>query len=317
MTGPGADPRRFVSYRDGDEVRAGVLTGGLVFDAAHLARCSGYATMRGVLSEWDAAQQAFEVALTPGLAESALRYRSFRLEEITLAAPVPEPGDIFAAGANYDDHIEEMARIMNQPLGPNMKQLGDKPWHFVKTGRSSVVGPGADIPMPSHSRAVDWEIELAAVIGRAAKDVSVEHALDHVAGYTIANDLSARDVIRREKNPPTSPFHYDWISIKCFDGSCPTGPWIVPREEIRDPQRLALKLWVNDEVMQDSNTSKMIFSVAEQIAMLSSRVTLRPGDLVLTGTPAGVGMARGRFLKAGDVVRLWIEGIGTLSHRMT
>jgi 2-keto-4-pentenoate hydratase/2-oxohepta-3-ene-1,7-dioic acid hydratase in catechol pathway len=225
---PGADARRFVSYRDGSEVRAGVLVGGLVFDAANLARRSRYATMRGVLSEWDAAQHAFDEALAAG---SALQCRSFRLEDITLAAPVPEPGDIFAAGANYDDHIEEMARIMNQPLGPNMKQLGDKPWHFVKTGRSSIVGPGAEVPMPSHSRAVDWEIELAAVIGRPAKDVSVEHALDHVAGYTIANDLSARDVIRREKNPPTSPFHYDWISIKCFDGSCPTGPWIVPRNE--------------------------------------------------------------------------------------
>ncbi len=314
MSRPGADARRFVSYRDGSEVRAGVLVGGLVFDAANLARRSRYATMRGVLSEWDAAQHAFDEALAAG---SALQCRSFRLEDITLAAPVPEPGDIFAAGANYDDHIEEMARIMNQPLGPNMKQLGDKPWHFVKTGRSSIVGPGAEVPMPSHSRAVDWEIELAAVIGRPAKDVSVEHALDHVAGYTIANDLSARDVIRREKNPPTSPFHYDWISIKCFDGSCPTGPWIVPRNEISDPQRLALKLWINDEIMQDSNTSKMIFGVAEQVAMLSSRVTLQPGDLVLTGTPAGVGMARGRFLKAGDVVRLWIDGIGTLSHRMT
>jgi 2-keto-4-pentenoate hydratase/2-oxohepta-3-ene-1,7-dioic acid hydratase in catechol pathway len=99
----------------------------------------------------------------------------------------------------------------------------------------------------------------------------VERALDHVAGYTIANDLSARDVMRRDKNPATSPFHYDWLSQKCFDGSCPLGPWIVPTDDLRDPQNLGLTLWVNDKLMQDSNTSTMIFDTAEQIAMLSSR----------------------------------------------
>ena len=163
---------------------------------------------------------------------------------------------------------------------------------------------------------MDWEIELTAVIGKAAKDVPVEKALQHVAGYTIANDLSARDVMKRDKNPAASPFHYDWLSQKCFDGACPLGPWIVPAGDIPDPQNLALRLWVNGTLMQDSHTSKMIFSTAEQIAMLSSRVTLYPGDLVLTGTPAGVGTPRRLFLKPGDTVRLWIEGIGEMSHTM-
>ena len=144
----------------------------------------------------------------------------------------------------------------------------------------------------------------------------VEKALAYVAGYTIANDLSARDVMRRDKNTATSPFHYDWLGQKCFDGSCPLGPWIVPAGDVRDPQNLGLKLWVNDTLMQDSNTSRMIFDTAEQIAMLSSRVTLQPGDLILTGTPAGVGMPRRLFLKAGDRVKLWIERIGELSHTM-
>jgi len=138
-----------------------------------------------------------------------------------------------------------------------------------------------------------------------------------VAGYTIANDLSARDVMRRDKNPPTSPFHYDWLSQKCFDGSCPLGPWIVPAHQLPDPQKLGLKLWVNQTLMQDSNTSRMIFDTAEQIAMLSSRVTLQPGDLVLTGTPAGVGTPRRIFLKPGDTVKLWIESIGELSHTLS
>ena len=122
--------------------------------------------------------------------------------------------------------------------------------------------------------------------------------------------------MRREKNPPTSPFHYDWVSQKCFDGSCPIGPWIVPANEVRDPHNLGIKLWVGDELMQDSNTSQMIFNTAEQIAMLSSRVTLQPGDLILTGTPAGVGMGRKRFLKSGERCRLWIEGIGEFSHKL-
>ena len=212
--------------------------------------------------------------------------------------------------------MAEMARAQGQTPGPTMKELGEKPWHFVKSSRSSVVGPGARVRLPIYSQMVDWEVELAAVIGKTAEDVPVEKALDCVAGYTIANDLSARDVMKREKNPATSPFHYDWLSQKCFDGSCPLGPWIVPSSDLAYPQNLALKLWVNDTLMQDSLTSKMIFSTAEQIAMLSSRVTLYPGDLVLTGTPAGVGTPRRLFLKPGDTVKLWIEGIGELSHSM-
>jgi 2-keto-4-pentenoate hydratase/2-oxohepta-3-ene-1,7-dioic acid hydratase in catechol pathway len=163
---------------------------------------------------------------------------------------------------------------------------------------------------------MDWEIELAAVIGNTAKNVPLDKALTYVAGYTIANDLSARDLMRRANNPPTSPFYTDWIGQKCFDGACPIGPWIVPSDQIKNPHQLDLKLWVNDDLMQDSNTSQLIFDVAEQIAALSERITLHPGDLVLTGTPAGVGMGRKLFLKPGDVVRMQIEHIGELSHTM-
>jgi 2-keto-4-pentenoate hydratase/2-oxohepta-3-ene-1,7-dioic acid hydratase in catechol pathway len=249
------------------------------------------------------------MSMKPGKAKSVA------LKKAKLLAPLPEPGAIFCAGANYTDHMEEMARIQNRPPGPNMKEQGEKPWHFIKTA-ASVTGPGVVVKLPAYSKAVDWEVELAAVIGRTAKDVPAEKALDYVAGYTIANDLSARDAMKRDKVPPAAPFHYDWVSQKCFDGACPLGPWIVPAKQIGDPQRLGLKLWVGDELMQDSNTERMIFSTAEQIAMLSSRVTLRPGDLVLTGTPAGVGMPRGRFLQPGETVRLWIENIGELEHRV-
>ena len=306
-------PYKLLSYQSGRTARAGVLVADAVFDAAKVTGVAGHASVLGVLDDWSRARRLLGQAAKR---LEAGRARGIPLKRVKLLAPVLYPGNIYCAGANYTDHMAEMARAQGQAPGPTMKELGEKPWHFVKSSRSSVVGPGARVKLPVYSQMVDWEVELAAVIGRAARDVSVEKALDYVAGYTIANDLSARDVMRRDKNPATSPFHYDWLSQKCFDGACPLGPWIVPASDIPYPQNLALKLWVNDTMMQDSHTGRMIFSTAEQIAMLSSRVTLYPGDLILTGTPAGVGMPRRMFLKAGDTVKLWIEGIGELSHTM-
>jgi 2-keto-4-pentenoate hydratase/2-oxohepta-3-ene-1,7-dioic acid hydratase in catechol pathway len=292
---------KLVTYAGAKGARAGLLFEDRVYDAGE------YPSVLAILRDWP---RFAKKRWSPGKA------RGIPLKKAKLLAPLPEPGAIFCAGANYTDHMEEMARAQNRPLGPTMKEQGEKPWHFIKTA-ASVVGPGAVVRLPAYSKAVDWEVELAAVIGRTAKDVPAEKALEHVAGYTIANDLSARDAMKRDKLPPGAPFHYDWVSQKCFDGACPLGPWIVPASQIGDPQRLGLKLWVGDELMQDSNTARMIFSTAEQIAMLSSRVTLRPGDLILTGTPAGVGMPRGRFLRPGETVRLWIEKIGELVHRVT
>jgi 2-keto-4-pentenoate hydratase/2-oxohepta-3-ene-1,7-dioic acid hydratase in catechol pathway len=209
----------------------------------------------------------------------------------------------------------EMAVARGINPDPDPRTLGLKPWHFIKASRS-VVETQSTVPLPEHSRMVDWEAELVAVIGRPAKNVSVDKALGYVAGYTVGNDLSARDLSTRLHLPDNSPFKYDWVSHKSFDGACPVGPWIAPAKEIPDPQNLSIKLWVNDVPKQDSHTSKMIFSTAEQIAHLSTRITLHPGDLILTGTPAGVGMARGEFLKPGDEVKVWIEGIGKLTCQM-
>jgi 2-keto-4-pentenoate hydratase/2-oxohepta-3-ene-1,7-dioic acid hydratase in catechol pathway len=307
---------KLLSIRAGQGSRAGVLIGDAVYDAAKVTGVPAHASVLGMLEDWGRARRLLTQA-SRRIASGKARGKGLPLARARLLAPVLYPGAIYCAGANYTDHMAEMARAQGQTPGPTMKELGEKPWHFVKTSKSSVVGPDTRVKLPVYSQMVDWEVELAAVIGKVARDVPVERALAHVAGYTIANDLSARDVMRRDKNPATSPFHYDWLSQKCFDGSCPLGPWIVPADEIPDPQNLGLKLWVNDTLMQDSNTSRMIFDTAEQIAMLSSRVTLQPGDLVLTGTPAGVGMPRRVFLKAGDSVKLWIEGIGELRHTMT
>jgi 2-keto-4-pentenoate hydratase/2-oxohepta-3-ene-1,7-dioic acid hydratase in catechol pathway len=172
------------------------------------------------------------------------------------------------------------------------------------------------VHLPRRSKKVDWEVELVAVIGKKATNVPLDQAMDYIAGYTIGNDLSARDAGVRPGIPVGSPFRNDWVAHKCFDQSCPLGPWIVPAEDLKDPQNLKIQLYVNGELMQDSNTSAMIFNIAEQISHLSEKLTLHPGDLVLTGTPAGVGTPRNKFLQPGDTVRCHIEGIGDLENKL-
>jgi 2-keto-4-pentenoate hydratase/2-oxohepta-3-ene-1,7-dioic acid hydratase in catechol pathway len=304
---------KLLSYQEGREARAGLLIADTVYDAARVTRTPAFASVLQLLQAWSNARRELAQAAR-AIASGKSRAKGVPLARTRLLPPVLYPGAIFCAGANYTDHVLEMARAQNAPPPPDPHAVGLAPWHFIKTARGSVVGPGAKVVLPAYSKMVDWEVELAAVIGRPAKDVGIGEALNYVAGYTIGNDLSARDAMKRPHLPDASPFKVDWLSQKCFDGSCPLGPWITPASDIADPQKLGLKLWVNDELMQDSNTSQMIFTTAEQIAHLSTRVTLQPGDLVLTGTPAGVGMGRGRFLKGGDTVRLWIEGIGELRH---
>jgi 2-keto-4-pentenoate hydratase/2-oxohepta-3-ene-1,7-dioic acid hydratase in catechol pathway len=208
-----------------------------------------------------------------------------------------------------------MARAQNIAPEPDPHSVGLKAWHFLKLARC-IAAPDEVIALPRRSNKVDWEAELALVIGKTAKDVAVADALQYVAGYTIANDLSARDLGRRAQVPDQSPFKYDWVAHKCFDRSCPLGPWIVPSDQIPDPQDLRIQLWLNDVLKQDSHTSQMIFSIAEQISHLSEKITLEPGDLILTGTPAGVGTPRGEFLKPGDIVRIHIAEIGEITNRI-
>lgn len=291
-----------------DGPRAAVVIGDLVFDAASLGNRADYATTLGVLNDWRAADELFASFATKGGTEQG----GISLSRTELLAPILYPGQIFAAGANYEDHIAEMGK--SEFKAQNARKAGGRPWHFSKSSRSAVIGHGSVRPLPPYSSKVDWEIELAVVIGRAATRIPANRALDHVAGYTIANDLSARDFVVRDGIEATSPFRFDWISHKGFDGACPLGPWIIPARYIPDPQCLGLKLWVDGEEMQNSNTKHMIFSVAEQIEELSARVTLNPGDLILSGTPSGVGMGRNIYLRPGQRLRLWIENIGELHH---
>jgi 2-keto-4-pentenoate hydratase/2-oxohepta-3-ene-1,7-dioic acid hydratase in catechol pathway len=303
---------KLVTYHTADGPRAGLVIDDKVFDAARLTGKGAYATVLGILADWRTAQGVLNKAAA---AAGRSRVKALPLARTRLLAPVRWPSAIYCAGANYADHAAEMARRLNRPMEPDPHTQGLKAWHFLKAPRA-LADPGQMVKISGVSDQVDWEAELAAVIGRAAKDVPEEKALDYVAGYTAANDLSARDRGRRPNISDTSPFKADWTKHKSFDGSCPMGPWIVPARDIGDPQNLGLKLWVNDVLKQDSNSKDMIFNLAEQIAQLSSGMTLHPGDVILTGTPAGVGSARGEFLKPGDVVRVWIEKIGTLTNKM-
>src|SRR5215510_10114598 len=303
---------KLATYQTSDGPRAGLVVDDKVFDAAKLTGKGAYATVLGILEDWRTAQGVLRKAAA---AAGKSRLKASPLGRTKLLAPVRWPSAIYCAGANYADHAAEMARRMNRPLEPDPHTQGLKAWHFMKAPRA-LADPGATVKISGVSDRVDWEVELAAVIGKPAKNVPEEKALDYVAGYTAANDLSARDRGPRPNISDTSPFKADWTKHKSFDGSCPMGPWIVPASDIGDPQNLGLKLWVNDVLRQDSNSKDMIFNLAEQIAQLSNGMTLHPGDLILTGTPAGVGSARGEFLKAGDVVKIWIEKIGTLTNKI-
>jgi 2-keto-4-pentenoate hydratase/2-oxohepta-3-ene-1,7-dioic acid hydratase in catechol pathway len=300
---------KLATYQTADGPRAGVVLGDTVVDVERLTGRPAYMSVLGILEDWQNARALLQDAA----AKAGQDGKGQPLQQTQLRAPVLWPSAIYCAGANYSDHAAEMAARANRPPEPDPKSLGLKPWHFIKASRA-LADPGATVSASHYTKKLDWEVELAAVIGKTAKNVPVEKALDHVAGYTAANDLSARDLSRRPHVSETSAFKSDWIGQKSFDGACPLGPWIVPARDIPDPQNLAIKLWVNDVLKQDSNTGKMIFSIAEQISHLSMGMTLHPGDVILTGTPAGVGSARNEFLQPGDVVRIEIEGIGTLAN---
>jgi 2-keto-4-pentenoate hydratase/2-oxohepta-3-ene-1,7-dioic acid hydratase in catechol pathway len=301
---------KLVSFDSKDGPRAGMVVEDRVSDIAAFSGREDYSTVLGVLADWPNADAMLRRAAADRSGSSGMP-----IAQVKLLAPIPKPGCIYCAGSNYADHALEMSRLHNRPVEPDPHTQGLKPWHFIKVSHA-VASPGDTIDITSASKTMDWEVELAAVIGRPAKNVSIERALDYVAGYTIANDLSARDMGRRPHIGDSSPFKADWVAHKNFDGSCPMGPWIVPASDIGDPHNLAMKLWVNDVIKQDSNSGQMIFNTNEQISHLSSRITLHPGDVIMTGTPAGVGAARKEFLKAGDTVKLWIDKIGTLTNTM-
>ncbi|KPL53408.1 fumarylacetoacetate hydrolase [Prosthecomicrobium hirschii] len=256
---------------------------------------AGMTRVIDLFGDWDRSRAALDRAA--GLVDEADRVAFDRR-----LAPLLYPGKILCAGANYFDHLAEMGM-------PGAKKEEQRLFFFMKPPRNAIVGEGPTVHMPIGTRAFDWEIELAAVIGRTARNVSPETALDHVAAYTVSVDFSARD----HNRAPETFYKLDWVAGKANDTCCPIGPRLVPASTFADPQAIGLKLSVNGEVKQNGSTADMIFSIAEQVAIASRIMTLDPGDLILTGTPAGVGVPKQTFLKVGDRVDAEIEAIGRLS----
>ncbi|MGD9941932.1 MAG: fumarylacetoacetate hydrolase family protein [Burkholderiaceae bacterium] len=218
--------------------------------------------------------------------------------------PLQYPNKVMLTGTNYYDHLRAVGRT-------DFNKSDNYPAFFMKPPSTALVGPG-DIRYPSESKQFDWEIELAAIFGRRTRRVPVERALDYVAAYAVGLDMSARDMQRNAR-------HFAKMDLclgKAFDDSCPLGPYVVPAQFVGDPQKLSLKLWLNDRIEQDSSTGHMIWSTAEQIAEISKFITLEPGDVLLTGTPAGTGIEQNRYLSIGDRIDAEIADFGRLSVRV-
>jgi len=220
---------------------------------------------------------------------------SYALDEVRLLSPLTDPEKIICIGLNYHDHVIES----------NM-QVPKVPVLFPKYN-NCLAGHGDEIVIPNEVTQCDYEVELAVVIGKTAKKVPLESAMEYVYGYTVLNDVSARDI---QLNEP------QWTRGKAIDGFAPAGPWIVTADEIADPGRLAISLKLNGTTMQNSNTKELIFDIPYLVSFLSNTITLRPGDIISTGTPPGVGMGKKPqvWLKPGDVVEATVEGIGTLRN---
>lgn len=258
----------------------------------------GYTTVLQVVEDWERTHPLLARAAEAVDAADAVTGE-------TRLAPLLYPGKVVCAGANYFDHLEEMgvhgATKENQRL-----------FFFMKPPRNAIVGGGDTVRMPLDTEKFDWEIELAAVIGKRTRAVAPEQALDNIACYTVAMDLCARDL----NQAPDTFYKLDWNAGKAQDTCCPLGPRLVPAEAFADPDDIGLRLAVNGAGKQDGNTASMVFPIAEQISILSRIMTLDPGDVILTGTPAGVGVARNEFLQVGDRVTAEIDGIGELSIRV-
>lgn len=285
-----------VTYRRPDDAteRAGALCAGRVHSLPFEAT-----GVMDVLCRWD---------------EAVSRLRNWSPEDHSLIdgaellAPLRFPPKVICAGANYRDHIAEMG-VAEPPADW-------EPWFFLKAPSTTVIGPNDPIRInPDPEQRIDWEGELGLVIGRGGSNIAEVDAPGHVAGYLVLNDVSARGPHRRV-GAPAEPFQFDWLASKSQDTFCPMGPGVTPAWFVSDPHRLGLRLWVNGVLKQDSNTSQLIQDCWQLVAGASRQLTLEPGDVIATGTPAGVGAPRGTFLRPGDVVAVEIEGLGRIENRV-
>lgn len=307
-----AGPYALGTFRAGTSEFAGLVVGAAVYpieDAAGLCRPS----VRELLEHWEAVRPELEARWRQG------GVAPFTLVELEVLPPV-EPRQIFQSGANYRTHVMELAVVDRRPddrrtddeirydAGRQQDERAESGDPYIFAGAvSALCGAYDDVILPSGTEQNDFELELAVVIGAPARRVTPADALSYVAGYTIANDITSRDRLRRQDLPDIGP---DWTRAKNAPTFLPTGPFLVPAEFVGDPMDLHITLRLNGQVMQDESTKDMIFDVAHLVSYCSHLTTLQPGDLILTGSPAGNGIHWGRLLQPGDVMESDIEGLG-------
>jgi 2-keto-4-pentenoate hydratase/2-oxohepta-3-ene-1,7-dioic acid hydratase in catechol pathway len=287
-----------VSYlANGDQPQAGVQTA----DGAirSLLPVFGCVSLLSLVQRWPEVAPQLE-----GLDEQALP----AVAQARLDLPLRMPSKLAFAGANYYDHAAEMGTPVPD---------GTRPFFFTKPPSTTLIGDGGEIPIDDSQQKIDWEAELGVVIGRRSRKLDVATALDCVAGYVVINDITDRARLARLAPVLGPPFAFDWLSAKALDCSCPMSAAIVPAFVVGDAQSLRVCLWVNGEIKQDGNTENMVANVPRLLAELSDVMTLEPGDVVATGTPAGVGVARGEFLRPGDVVTAAVERVGQVTNTVT
>jgi acylpyruvate hydrolase len=279
---------RLVTFTDGDDPQAAVLLGDRLVPTSALGAAS---SVRALLAESDPVSLG---ELGSRAADADAGAKPIHLADVDLCAPVPDPQKIICIGLNYRDHAEETGQ-----------DIPSAPMWFAKFA-NSLCGSGQPVVLPAaHPDYVDYEAELALVIGRRTRNVTDEHASSCIAGAMPFNDVSARDL--QMQNPL-------WTSGKAIDTFAPCGPALVTLDEAGDLGNLGLRTRVNGETLQQGSTSNMIFGPAELVTWLSRTMTLVPGDIIATGTPAGVGAAQGRFLRAGDTVEVEVDGLGALTN---
>ena len=285
---------KLLTFRVDGEARVGVVR---PEDASQVVEVAGARDMLSLIDAGDEALASIRQAISSG------RSHTHDLSSLELLPPIPQPrGNVIAIGRNYEKHAAETGRLEGREPSP--------PTIFTKA-ITSLTEPYADIAIdPSVSDKIDWEVELAVVIGKAGANIKRPDARKHVFGYTVINDVTARDI--------QSGWGGQYFKGKSLDRTCPTGPWIVTADELTDPQSLALSLRINGEVKQDGNTRDMVYAVDAVIEWVSKGMTLLPGSIIATGTPDGVGFARTppEFLRPGDVMETEVERVGTLRNRI-
>jgi 2-keto-4-pentenoate hydratase/2-oxohepta-3-ene-1,7-dioic acid hydratase in catechol pathway len=298
---------KFASYRYQDTISCGIVAEQGIIDIP--SHPQNTLKLSSVLEIIQKSPESLERLKTIAQKPKAL----LGLNQVELLAPILTPGKLLALACNYPQHLAEYAKPADQTTNPRHTTT---PWPFLMPA-NVLTAANTTIPWPCYSKQLDYEVELAVVIGKKCKEASAKQAKDYIFGYTIANDISARSVTFKNErvNRPRDDF-YDWLVGKWADGFLPVGPWIVSADQIPDPRNLALELKVNGRTRQKSNTGQMTYSVYEIVAFLSHLMTLEPGDIICTGTPHGTGHATGKYLQPGDKMDCTIDYVGTLTNTL-